>query len=91
LPLGGQFHRRRLTIRSTQVSTIPARLGAAWTRDRRRAAARRLLEELPVQVLATHVLPFEDAALAYATVDRGEPGLLHAALSYRQPCCEQRA
>jgi 2-desacetyl-2-hydroxyethyl bacteriochlorophyllide A dehydrogenase len=91
LPLGGQFHRRRLTIRSTQVSTIPARLGAAWTRDRRRAAARRLLEELPVQVLATHVFPFEDAALAYATVDRGEPGLLHAALSYRQPCYEQRA
>jgi 2-desacetyl-2-hydroxyethyl bacteriochlorophyllide A dehydrogenase len=88
LPLGGQFHRRRLTIRSTQVSTIPARLGAAWTRDRRRAAARRLLEELPVQVLATHVFPFEDAAVAYAAVDRGESGLLHAAFSYRQPCYE---
>src|SRR5215472_3282722 len=26
LPLGGAFHRRRLTIRSTQVSTMPARL-----------------------------------------------------------------
>ena len=26
LPLGDRFHRRRLTIRSTQVSTIPARL-----------------------------------------------------------------
>ena len=26
LPLGGAFHRRRLTIRSTQVSTVPARL-----------------------------------------------------------------
>lgn len=88
LPLGGEFHRRRLTIRSTQVSTIPARLGAAWTRDRRRAAARRLLEQLPVQVLATHVFPFEDAAVAYAAVDRGESGLLHAALSYRQPCYE---
>ena len=83
LPLGGEFHRRRLTIRSTQVSTIPAGLGAAWTRDRRRATARRLLEELPVQVLATHVFPFKDAALAYAAVDRGESGLLHAALSYR--------
>jgi len=83
LPLGGEFHRRRLTIRSTQVSTIPAGLSAAWTRDRRRATARRLLEELPVQVLATHVFPFQDAALAYAAVDRGESGLLHAALSYR--------
>ena len=26
LPLGAEFHRRRLTMRSTQVSTIPARL-----------------------------------------------------------------
>jgi len=30
LPLGGAFHRRRLTIRSTQVSTVPARLSARW-------------------------------------------------------------
>jgi 2-desacetyl-2-hydroxyethyl bacteriochlorophyllide A dehydrogenase len=83
LPLGGAFHRRRLTIRSTQVSTIPACLAATWTRHRRRAAAHRLLDELPVQVLATHVFPFDDAATAYAAVDRGEPGLLHAALDYR--------
>lgn len=83
LPLGAEFHRRRLTIRSTQVSTIPARLAASWTRDRRRATARRLLEELPLQVLASHVFPFDDAAAAYAAVDRSEPGLLHAALDYR--------
>src|SRR2546423_2276724 len=39
LPLGGAFHRRRLTIRSTQVSTIPAGLSARWTRSRRRREA----------------------------------------------------
>jgi 2-desacetyl-2-hydroxyethyl bacteriochlorophyllide A dehydrogenase len=83
LPLGGEFHRRRLTIRSTQVSTIPARLAGTWTRDRRQATARRLLNELPVQALATHVFPFTDAAAGYAAVDRGEPGLLHAAFDYR--------
>lgn len=83
LPLGAEFHRRRLTIRSTQVSTIPARLAGTWSRDRRRATARRLLDELPVQTLATHVFPFTDAAAAYAAVDRGEPGLLHAAFDYR--------
>ena len=83
LPLGGEFHRRRLTIRSTQVSTIPARLAGTWSRDRRRATARRLLDELPVQALATHVFPFTDAAAAYAAVDRGEPGLLHAAFDYQ--------
>jgi len=36
LPLGGAFHRRRLTIRSTQVSTVPARLSGTWSRSRRR-------------------------------------------------------
>ena len=83
LPLGGEFHRRRLTIRSTQVSTIPTQLAGVWTRGRRRATARRLLDELPVQALATHVFAFEDAAAGYAAVDRGEPGLLHAAFDYQ--------
>ncbi|HET9257682.1 MAG TPA: zinc-binding alcohol dehydrogenase [Pseudonocardiaceae bacterium] len=83
LPLGGEFHRRRLTIRSTQVSTIPTRLAGTWTRDRRRATAARLLGELPLQALATHVFPFDDAAAGYAALARGEPGLLHAAFTYR--------
>ena len=83
LPLGGEFHRRRLTIRSTQVSTIPARLAPVWTRDRRRATARRLLDELPLQALATHVFPLDDAAAGYAALARGEPGLLHAAFAYQ--------
>ena len=86
LPLGAEFHRRRLTIRSTQVSTIPARLAVAWTRDRRRATVARLLEELPLQVLATHVFPFDDPAAAYAALARGEPGLLHVAFAYPHSC-----
>ena len=82
LPLGAEFHRRRLQIRSSQVSTIAAALSARWDRARRRETARALLTELPVAVLATHEFPFERAADAYAAIDRGEPGLLHAALRY---------
>ena len=82
LPLGADFHRRRLEIRSTQVSTIGAALSARWDRTRRREAARAILAELPVAVLATHEFPFEPAAEAYAAIDGGEPGLLHAALRY---------
>ena len=83
LPLGGEFHRRRLTIRSTQVSTIPARLAGRWTRGRRLAATRDLLDDLPLKPLATHEFPFEDAAAGYEAIDRREPGLVHAALRYR--------
>jgi threonine dehydrogenase-like Zn-dependent dehydrogenase len=82
LPLGAEFHRRRLTVRSSQVSTIPAALGARWDVPRRRATARQLLADLPLHVLATSEFPFADAPAAYAAIDRGEPGLLHAALRY---------
>jgi 2-desacetyl-2-hydroxyethyl bacteriochlorophyllide A dehydrogenase len=82
LPLGAEFHRRRLRIRSTQVSSIPAALAGRWSRDRRRAVVRQLLRELPLAPLATHSFPFEQAAEAFAVVERGDAGLVHAALCY---------
>jgi threonine dehydrogenase-like Zn-dependent dehydrogenase len=82
LPLGGDFHRRRLTIRSTQVSTIPAHLSSRWDNARRRATALDLLRALPLDPLTTDVFPFEEASDAYATIDAGADGLMHAALGY---------
>ncbi len=82
LPLGADFHRRRLVIRSTQVSTIPAELAARWDRKRRREVARALLSELPLDAVATHEFPFDRAADAYAALARRRPDLIHAALAY---------
>jgi threonine dehydrogenase-like Zn-dependent dehydrogenase len=82
LPLGADFHRRRLTIRSSQVSTIPVRLAARWDLARRRDVIGGLLARLPLAGLATHSFPFLEASEAFAAVDRPEPGLLHAALCY---------
>jgi 2-desacetyl-2-hydroxyethyl bacteriochlorophyllide A dehydrogenase len=82
LPLGGEFHRRRLTIRSTQVSSIPARLASAWSRERRREVALALMADLPLEAVATHQFLFNDAPAAYAQADAAAPGLLHAALCY---------
>jgi 2-desacetyl-2-hydroxyethyl bacteriochlorophyllide A dehydrogenase len=82
LPLGAEFHRRRLTIRSTQVSTIPARLTHEWSIERRRLVARGLMGELPLETLATHELTFDSAAAAYQLVDEAPDGLLHVALCY---------
>ena len=81
LPLGGAFHRRRLEIRSSQVSTVGGR-ARRWDRRRRRDAARALLDELPLSALASHSFPFERAADAYATLDRDDAGVVHAALAY---------
>jgi threonine dehydrogenase-like Zn-dependent dehydrogenase len=82
LPLGGAFHRRRLAIRSTQVSTIPSRLAGRWDVARRRRTATRLMTELPVKVLATHEVPFDRAAEAYTALDRGDEHVMHVALRY---------
>ena len=82
LPLGGAFHRRRLSIRSTQVSTIPARLSQRWDVARRRRAAMRLMPELPLKLLATNELRFERAAEAFEMLDRGDRGVMHVALRY---------
>jgi len=82
LPLGREFHRRRLQIRSTQVSTIPTHLAGKWDVQRRRRVATRLLTELPLKLLTTHDVAFDRAAEAYAALDRGDAGLMHVALRY---------
>ena len=82
LPLGGAFHRRRLTLRSTQVSTIPSTMAGTWTIDMRRETAVKLMPELPLKRLATHEWPAGEAAAAFMAVERGGDDLLHAALTY---------
>jgi 2-desacetyl-2-hydroxyethyl bacteriochlorophyllide A dehydrogenase len=82
LDLGGRFHRRRLTIRSTQVSTVPASLSTEWTVARRRRETARLMKDLPLNRLATHTWPYRAAGDAFRALDHGREGLLHAALAY---------
>ena len=82
LPLGRSFHRRRLTIRSTQVSTIPATMSREWTIELRRATVLKLMSELPLKRLATHEYGVRDVAAAFEAVDVAAGGLLHAALVY---------
>jgi len=71
-------------LSSTQVSTIPASASGRWTVPRRRRVAAELLAELheALHLVATHEFAFTDAAAAYAALDAGQPGLLHAALRY---------
>jgi threonine dehydrogenase-like Zn-dependent dehydrogenase len=82
LPLGGAFHRRRLTIRSSQVSTIPAALAGRWDVPRRRREAVALLGDLPLTELATTEFAFDDAPAAYRALDGGDAGIVHVALRY---------
>jgi 2-desacetyl-2-hydroxyethyl bacteriochlorophyllide A dehydrogenase len=81
LPLGADFHRRRLEIRSSQVSTVGGR-AVRWDRRRRLETTRGLLPELPLSLLSSHTFPFERVREAYAALDRGDDDIVHVALSY---------
>ena len=70
--LGAAFHRRRLTLRATQVSVIPPGRAARWDGGRRFRLVGELLGEARLDGLID-AAAFEDAAGVYAGLD-AEPG-----------------
>lgn len=67
--LGGRFHRGRLRLISSQVSTLTPELQARWTKARRLAAAWQMLALIQPEQLITHRFPLAQAAPAYALLD----------------------
>jgi 2-desacetyl-2-hydroxyethyl bacteriochlorophyllide A dehydrogenase len=82
LRLGGAFHRRRLRIVSSQVSTIDAALQPRWTHQRRLALARDLLPGLELSSLISHRIPLGQAAEAYELVDQRADQTVQVVLTY---------
>jgi 2-desacetyl-2-hydroxyethyl bacteriochlorophyllide A dehydrogenase len=80
--LGGAFHRRRLRIVSSQVSTIDATLQPRWTTGRRLAVARDLLADLELRSLITHQFPIDRAHEAFALVDAHADETVQVVLTY---------
>jgi len=82
LSLGGRFHRRRLRVVSSQVSTLDPALAPRWDRARRTALVSALLQELPLTELITHRFPFDQASAAYELLDRDAGECLQVVLDY---------
>ena len=70
LDLGGRFHRSRLRLISSQVSTLTPELLARWDKSRRMDVAWSMLARVPVGDLITQTFSIEDAAQAYTLLDR---------------------
>jgi len=83
LDLGREFHRDRVTVASSQVSTLDPELRGRWTFDRRTDLALERLRELPVDSLVTHRIPFADAPEAYRLLDDDPEETLQVLLTYR--------
>jgi threonine dehydrogenase-like Zn-dependent dehydrogenase len=82
LLLNTHFHRDRIRIVSSQVSTIAPELSARWSKQRRYDLAWRLLEMLALSALHTHAFPVAEAAQAFAMVDEHPDQAIQVALTY---------
>ena len=69
LNLGGSFHRSRLKLISSQVSTIAPELSARWDKSRRFEVAWNALQRIRPEKWITHRFPLEKAADAYRLLD----------------------
>lgn len=68
--LGERFHRNRITILSSQVSTIAPELGGRWNKDRRFSVAWDMIKACRPAQFVSHTLPFAKASEAYQLLDQ---------------------
>ncbi len=65
IDLGGAFHRSRIRLLSSQVSTLDPRWLGRWDKARRLDIAWAMLRDLPAERVVTHTLAIIDAPAAY--------------------------
>jgi threonine dehydrogenase-like Zn-dependent dehydrogenase len=80
LDLGAAFHRRRLQIRSSQVSHIGVRLSGRWDKKRRMGLALHWLGLLKPSRYITGVYSLSEAAEAYRIIDEHPERMLQVVL-----------
>ena len=82
LALGADFHRRRLTLRASQVSRLPASRAAGWSFDRRFELVTKLLENPLFDQLLEAPVPFDEAPATYARLARAPGATLQTVFHY---------
>lgn len=82
LDLGGAFHRQRIRLVSSQVSTIAPELRGRWDKARRLAFAWQALAALQPSRLITHRFSFAQAAEAYALCDQSPESVLQVVMVF---------
>lgn len=73
LDLGGVFHRSRIQLISSQVSSIGPALSARWDKTRRFELAWQALQRIKPEQWVTHTFALAQAAQAYQLLDE-QPG-----------------
>lgn len=83
LDLGGHFHRSRIRLISSQVSTIAPDLRGRWTKARRFNLAWEMIKKIQPSRFITHRLPVERASEAYQLIDQKPEESVQVVFTYQ--------
>ena len=82
IALGGEAHRNRLSISTSQVSTLAPQLRGRWDKVRRASQVWDLIRCLQPQQLITHRVPFNEAGALYKLLHQAPDDVLQALFVY---------
>jgi 2-desacetyl-2-hydroxyethyl bacteriochlorophyllide A dehydrogenase len=82
LNLGGRFHRSRICLISSQVSTLASELSGRWTKQRRFDLAWQMLRQVRPAKFITHRFALAEAERAYRLLDEQPGDALQVVLTY---------
>ena len=82
IDLGGSFHRSRIQLISSQVSSISPTLSGRWDKSRRFEVAWQALERIQPQKWITHRFSLNEAANAYRLLDENSHETIQVVFDY---------
>jgi 2-desacetyl-2-hydroxyethyl bacteriochlorophyllide A dehydrogenase len=82
LDLGGHFHRDRIQLMSSQVSTVAPELSGRWSKSRRMVEALRQLGRIKPEKWITQRFALTDAAEAYRLLDQAPAEVIQPVFTY---------
>ena len=82
IDLGGTFHRSRIKLISSQVSTVNPELSGRWNKARRFNAAWKALGRVQPEKWITHRIPIQQAEEAYQLLDENPQETIQVLITY---------
>jgi 2-desacetyl-2-hydroxyethyl bacteriochlorophyllide A dehydrogenase len=82
LDLGGHFHRSRIRLISSQVSTLAPELSGRWNKARRFDLAWEMIRQVSPERWITHRFPIDLAPQAYQLLDRRPEETIQVVFTY---------
>lgn len=83
IDLGGRFHRSRIRLSASQVSSLAPEHSGRWDKERRLQVAWQKIREIKPSRFVTHRFPFERAAEAYRLLDESPEEAIQVVFTYQ--------